>query len=159
MTKFLVGLAIAAALILFTPAASSAASKPHGLRGADQYEFSSQRYRRAYRRAVYVRPAYRPWRRAALGPRWGYRRAAWAPGWGYRRAVWGPGWGYARPWRASYGYSPYAAGWGGYSQPWGWGYRPWGWAGPRPIGWGFRPWGWNRGWGGWGRGLGVGFYW
>lgn len=128
MSKLFAGLAIVGALILFTPSASSAASKSHGIRGADQYEFSSQRYRRAHRRVVHVRPVHRPWRRAYWGgPRWGwgggfYRpwRAAYAPG-----PYWGPSYGFYRPWR------PYA---------WG---RPWGWGGYRSYAWG-RPWGWGH---------------
>ena len=169
MVKLLAGFVVVAALILLTPAVSSAASKSHGLRTADPTEFSAQRYRRAYRRGVYVRPAYRPWR-GAYAPRWGVRRAYWGPRraywgprWGVRRAaVWGPGWGYYRPWRATYaGYPYWGGGWGAWGSPWASvGYRPWGWRGGWGVG--YRPWGWGWGgrWGGWGgRGWGVGFAW
>jgi hypothetical protein len=136
-------------LVLIAPSPVSAASKSDGVRNAAGYEVGSRRY---YRRHVYVRPAYRSWRRAAYwgGPRWG----------------WG---GYARPWRTSYAYG----------QPWGWGggyYQPLGWRGAYAAapGWGvgfyrpWRPWGWGWGrgfyrpWGGWGWGPrwgSVGFWW
>jgi hypothetical protein len=132
MSRFFAGLAVIAALILFTPIPASA--KSDGLRNVDQYEFSS-RHRRWHRHRHWHRHGWRHrhwhrahWHRVHWGPRWRVYR----PMPVYAAPVWGAPVVVYRPWR-----------------PWGWHHRHWGW-GP---GWGWhRPWGWGPGWS-------VGFHW